>query len=102
MTTTSSSSAVEEASSTVVVDTDKRVAKASALLQSGKPVTERPDGTFLVPSQTRPNVLYEVTRFITSSDGELFGCSCPDFQFRGIPECKHILVARKCLEIKEK
>ena len=54
-------------------------------------ITENPDGSFSVPSQTLDAVEYRVLNF-----GGVWVCDCPDYQNRAdsIEACKHIYAVR--------
>jgi transposase-like protein len=54
-------------------------------------ITENPDGSFSVPSQSREGVFYTVKVF-----GESWVCDCPDFQNRAdeIDSCKHAFAVK--------
>ena len=53
--------------------------------QKGKNISENQDGSFSVPSQSNPELTYEVRLL-----GEKYVCTCPDFEQREIEFCKHI------------
>jgi transposase-like protein len=54
-------------------------------------ISENEDGSFSVPSQTRDRLFYTVKVF-----GEVWVCSCPDFENRAdrIEACKHVFAVR--------
>lgn len=58
-----------------------RMQKALALLGSDS-VAERGNGRFMVTSWATPTVRYEVRAGY---------CNCPDFAYRGIEPCAHLL-----------
>ena len=69
---------------------DNRREKGLAIAKANG-ITENPDGTFSVPSQTLDAISYTVINF-----GGVWACDCPDYQNRAdsIKECKHILGTR--------
>ena len=69
---------------------DNRAEKGLAIAKANG-ITENPDGSFSVPSQTLDAISYTVMNF-----GGVWVCDCPDYQNRAdsIKECKHILGTR--------
>ena len=65
--------------------------KAKQIVQAHG-VTQIDRYSFLVISQSNPNVGYGVY-----VNNEVTFCECPDVEFNGVTECKHILA---CLEFK--
>jgi transposase-like protein len=61
-----------------------RMTRGIAICET-KHITEKADGSFSVPSQTRDNFFYEVKLLET-----VWVCTCPDFEYRKIDFCKHI------------
>jgi transposase-like protein len=69
---------------------DNRREKGLAIAKANG-ITENPDGSFSVPSQTLDAISYTVINF-----GGVWVCDCPDYQNRAdsIEACKHILGTR--------
>jgi transposase-like protein len=68
-------------------NSEARMMRGLEILQN-KHIVENEDGSFTVPSQTSKNT-YEVRLL-----GQVWACSCPDFEYREIDACKHIFSVR--------
>ncbi len=67
-------------------ESDARMTRGLVIFeQKGKKIAENPDGSFSVPSQSNPELTYEVRLL-----GSKYACTCPDFEQREIEFCKHI------------
>lgn len=67
-------------------ESDARMTRGLTIFETiGKKIAENPDGSFSVPSQSNPELTYEIRLL-----GEKFVCTCPDFEQREIEFCKHI------------
>ena len=67
-------------------ESDARMTRGLVIFeQKGKNISENQDGSFSVPSQSNPELTYEVRLL-----GEKYVCTCPDFEQREIEFCKHI------------
>jgi len=64
--------------------------KGTLIAEQGR-ISENEDGSFSVPSQTRPDASYQVRLL-----GSMWVCNCPDFENRAdqIETCKHGIAAR--------
>lgn len=69
-------------------DSQTRMMRGHDLLKQGINIQEQEDGSFAVPSLTR-NIVYEV-KVLES----IWVCSCPDFQYREVEFCKHIIATK--------
>ena len=67
-------------------ESDARMTRGLLIFEKvGKKIAENPDGSFSVPSQSNPELTYEVRLL-----GTKYVCTCPDFEQREIEFCKHI------------
>lgn len=62
---------------------------------SGKSIVENEDGSFNVPSQQTHGKSYEVRLIQTT-----WVCTCPDFEYRKIEACKHIVAVQRIIALK--